>query len=275
MSMDWYPGHMAKALRELKQNCGRIHGILEILDARAPQATRNPQLAALFPDIPHGMILCKTDLADKEKTRRYCAEFQAQGIPALALSTKDKKHLQHFFSFCKKHGNPASSPSGMQHVQKFLIVGIPNVGKSSLINTIRGNQSARTGNKPGVTRHLKWIDAPQRMAFCDSPGILWPKIESRTQTFQLAACHCIKEERIPDDQLASFICEFLIKHYPHPFQLRYTLETLDKALPDLFMDIAKNRGFFLKNDILDEQRLYHHIIRDFQKGAFGRLSFTE
>ena len=271
---NWFPGHMAKALRQLKSDLGQIHGVVEVLDARAPQATRNPQLEQLFPDIPHIMALCKAALADNKRLNQAVDILKKEGkVPIPITNKKGLKGLKPLFDICQNECIVQKKLEGFVYTQKVVIVGIPNVGKSSIINAIRGGQAARTGNKPGVTRHLKWIDVAKNLAFCDSPGILWPKITTDEQRYQLAALNCIKEERMPRHELAGFILEFLQNNYPDALQKRYNLGDPRLDVTDLFNDIGKERGFYLQGETLDEQRLYTHIITDFQSGAFGKISF--
>lgn len=271
---NWFPGHMAKALRQLKSDVGKIHGVVEVLDARAPQATRNPELEQLFPDLPHLLALCKADLADNSKLNKAIDQFKNEGLTAIPVtSKKGLKGLKPLFDACLKQCTVSKKLDGFVYTQKVLIVGIPNVGKSSIINAIRGGQAAKTGNKPGVTKHLKWIDVSKNLAFCDSPGILWPKITTDDQRYQLAALNCIKEERIPRHKLSEFILEFLQKNYPNELQKRYQLKEATAPIPQILDEIGHERGFLSQGESLDEQRLYTHIITDFQGGAFGRVSF--
>ena len=271
---NWFPGHMAKALRQLKTELGTIHGVVEVLDARAPESTRNPQLEELFPDIPHILALSKVDLADTNKLNKSLSQFKKNNMTAVPITNKKGlKGLKNLFDTCKTQCIVKKQLEGFNYTQKVVIVGIPNVGKSSIINAIKGGQSAKTGNKPGVTRHIRWIEVAKNLSFCDSPGILWPKITTQEQQLQLAALNCIKEERIPRHTLTEFILTFLKTNYPDSLQKQYNLKSVNLPIAEIVEHIAQTRRFFLQQNTIDEKRLYTHIITDFQTGKFGRLSF--
>ncbi|MEE3299320.1 MAG: ribosome biogenesis GTPase YlqF [Candidatus Enteromonas sp.] len=276
-NVHYFPGHMAKALREMAPFVKNADIVVEVADARAPFSTRNPMLNELIGSKPHLIVLSKNDKADTLVTARWIAKYNQEGITCFASNLKGEK----VFKVLNEMSEPLvlkkrekEKKLGMKKQPlKLLIVGIPNVGKSTLINNLAGKRVARAANTPGVTRSEQWIKLSGDFVLLDTPGILPMNYEGPLTARRLAILGSIKEDVLPLDELYRFLFVFLRENYKNCLQNRYGIEDLSKLEAEEVLEIvAKNRGYLLKNGTFDYAKATSSIFKDFQEGYFGRIS---
>ncbi|MCR5514488.1 MAG: ribosome biogenesis GTPase YlqF [Bacilli bacterium] len=276
-NVHYFPGHMAKALREMAPFVKNADIVVEVADARAPFSTRNPMLNELIGSKPHLIVLSKNDKADTLVTARWIAKYNQEGIACFASNLKGEK----VFKVLNEMSEPLvlnkrekEKKLGMKKQPlKLLIVGIPNVGKSTLINNLAGKRVARAANTPGVTRSEQWIKLSGDFVLLDTPGILPMNYEGPLTARRLAILGSIKEDVLPLDELYRFLFVFLRENYKNCLQNRYGIEDLSKLEAEEVLEIvAKNRGYLLKNGTFDYAKATSSIFKDFQEGYFGKIS---
>ena len=276
-NVHYFPGHMAKALREMAPFVKNADIVVEVADARAPFSTRNPMLSELIGSKPHLIVLSKNDKADTLVTARWIAKYNQEGITCFASNLKGEK----VFKVLNEMSEPLvlkkrekEKKLGMKKQPlKLLIVGIPNVGKSTLINNLAGKRVARAANTPGVTRSEQWIKLSGDFVLLDTPGILPMNYEGPFTARRLAILGSIKEDVLPLDELYRFLFVFLRENYKNCLQNRYGIEDLSKLEAEEVLEIvAKNRGYLLKNGTFDYAKATSSIFKDFQEGYFGKIS---
>ena len=276
-NVHYFPGHMAKALREMAPFVKNADIVVEVADARAPFSTRNPMLNELIGNKPHLIVLSKNDKADTLVTSRWIAKYNQEGIACFASNLKGEK----VFKVLNEMSEPLvlkkrekEKKVGMKKQPlKLLIVGIPNVGKSTLINNLAGKRVARAANTPGVTRSEQWIKLSGDFVLLDTPGILPMNYEGPLTARRLAILGSIKEDVLPLDELYRFLFVFLRENYKNCLQNRYGIEDLTKLEAEEVLEIvAKNRGYLLKNGAFDTIKATSSIFKDFQEGYFGKIS---
>ena len=276
-NVHYFPGHMAKALREMAPFVKNADIVVEVADARAPFSTRNPLLNELIGNKPHLIVLSKNDKADTLVTARWIAKYNQEGITCFASNLKGEK----VFKVLNEMSEPLvlkkrekEKKVGMKKQPlKLLIVGIPNVGKSTLINNLAGKRVARAANTPGVTRSEQWIKLSGDFVLLDTPGILPMNYEGPLTARRLAILGSIKEDVLPLDELYRFLFVFLRENYKNCLQNRYGIEDLSKLEAEEVLEIvAKNRGYLLKNGTYDYAKATSSIFKDFQEGYFGKIS---
>lgn len=276
-NVHYFPGHMAKALREMAPFVKNADIVVEVADARAPFSTRNPMLNELIGNKPHLIVLSKNDKADTLVTARWIAKYNQEGITCFASNLKGEK----VFKVLNEMSEPLvlkkrekERKLGMKKQPlKLLIVGIPNVGKSTLINNLAGKRVARAANTPGVTRSEQWIKLSGDFVLLDTPGILPMNYEGPLTARRLAILGSIKEDVLPLDELYRFLFVFLRENYKNCLQNRYGIEDLSKLEAEEVLEIvAKNRGYLLKNGTFDYSKATSSIFKDFQEGYFGKIS---
>ena len=276
-NVHYFPGHMAKALREMAPFVKNADIVVEVADARAPFSTRNPMLSELIGSKPHLIVLSKNDKADTLVTARWIAKYNQEGITCFASNLKGEK----VFKVLNEMSEPLvlkkrekEKKLGMKKQPlKLLIVGIPNVGKSTLINNLAGKRVARAANTPGITRSEQWIKLSGDFVLLDTPGILPMNYEGPLTARRLAILGSIKEDVLPLDELYRFLFVFLCENYKNCLQNRYGIEDLSKLEAEEVLEIvAKNRGYLLKNGTFDYAKATSSIFKDFQEGYFGKIS---
>ena len=276
-NVHYFPGHMAKALREMAPFVKNADIVVEVADARAPFSTRNPMLNELIGSKPHLIVLSKNDKADTLVTARWIAKYNQEGITCFASNLKGEK----VFKVLNEMSEPLvlkkrekEKKLGMKKQPlKLLIVGIPNVGKSTLINNLAGKRVARAANTPGITRSEQWIKLSGDFVLLDTPGILPMNYEGPLTARRLAILGSIKEDVLPLDELYRFLFVFLRENYKNCLQNRYGIEDLSKLEAEEVLEIvAKNRGYLLKNGTFDYAKATSSIFKDFQEGYFGKIS---
>ena len=266
-NIQWFPGHMAKTIRQLSEKSHQIDCIIEVTDARIPQSSRNPILSEIFPKHPRLLLLNKADLADPIITKKWIQKLQSPTQMIKATNSLDPLSTKTILSNAKKLITPHPPTIHL------LIAGIPNVGKSTLINRLVGRRKTIVGNKPGVTKFNQWFSINENFKLLDSPGILWPKFEDTETGLNLAICQGIKESILDLDELAYHALEKLQKHYPSALKKRYQLDQIPEESTDVFHEIAKKRGFLIRGGEYDEDRTYKNFLMDLQSGKLGLLSF--
>ncbi len=277
--INWYPGHMLKAKKELSERLKRVDVVLEIRDARIPLSSVNQDFEELLGHKNRILIFNKTALADQEVTRNWEENFRTQDIPFLFIDAIKKRHLQKLLPLSRdimQHKWTTFRKRGIRPpTLKLLICGIPNVGKSSLINRLSGRKAAETGPTPGVTKHQEWIKLGSDVELLDTPGILWPKIKDRETGLRLAITGAIKDSIVGTSQLSIYLIGILKQKIPYKFQKFYQLSKEDLALfpEDILQKIAVTRGCLKRGGALDQRRAENLLLRDFRQGKLGRLSF--
>ena len=277
--INWYPGHMLKAKKELAGQLKRVDVVLEMRDSRIPVSSINQDFEELLGHKKRVLILNKTALADQEVTRKWEKTYQKQNIPFLFIDAIKKSHLQKLLPISRKIMQQKWSSFSRRGIRpptlKLLVCGIPNVGKSSLINRLSGRKAAETGPNPGVTKHQDWIKLGSNVELLDTPGILWPKIKDRETGLRLAITGAIKDSIVGTSHLSIYLIRILKRKRPDKLQKLYqlTLDDLSLLPEDILQKIAENRGCLKKGGVLDQPRAESLLLRDFRGGKLGRLSF--
>jgi len=270
MLIQWYPGHMHKASKEIKQTLHQIDVVIEVLDARIPFSSQNPMLATLRGDKPCIKILSKSDLADPERTQEWQTYLeQEQGVKTLAVTVEHPDKIRQLAELCHKM-LPDKAPGG--RLINALIVGIPNVGKSTLINILAGRMIAKTGNEPAITKMQQRIAIGNGIVLMDTPGVLWANLENKNSGFRLATTGAIKDTAIDHEQIAYFAAEFLLQHYPEQVKERFQLTELPLSEQALLEAIGKSRGCLRAGGHIDADRVSKILLAELRAGMIGRLT---
>lgn len=281
MTIQWFPGHMAKTRKLIEENLKGIDVVVEILDSRIPISSKNPLIDNLVKGKEKLVVLNKSDLADDNKTKEWIAYFDSQeNTKAIQInSLKDgrniKKIIKENIESLTKEKREKKLKKGIKSFAiRIMIVGIPNVGKSTFINSLIGKQSAKVGNKPGVTKGKQWIKLDNIIEIMDTPGILWPKFEDPKAGLKLALTGAIKDEVFDFEPSAISLVGYLKQEYPKQFQERYKLtdEELKLNAPDLIEKIGEKRGCLLKGGIIDFKKAASIIIKEYRKGSLGKIT---
>jgi len=275
MAVQWYPGHMNKARRIIKETMSDVDLVIEVMDARIPFSSENPMVAELRQHRPCIKILNKSDLADPEITKMWLQHFEKeQGVKAQALSVQDKSRTRNLPELCRKL---LPGRGGAVKYIRVMIMGIPNVGKSTLINTLAGKTLAKVGDEPAVTKMVS--SAQQRIilqddiALSDTPGILWPKIVNENSSYRLAITGAIKNTAIDFEDIAVFAADYLIDAYGDRVVDRYKLKECRETGIELLEELGRRRGCLRAGGIIDIQRASDILVHEIRIGVFGPLSF--
>ena len=276
-TINWYPGHMAKTRREITEKMSLIDIVYEVIDARMPLSSKIVDIDSFIKEKPRLLIVTKYDLCDKKETDIILDFYRQEGyqvIPVDLLTGKNVPMIISLTKECMMDMNAKRKEKGMKpRPIRALIVGSPNVGKSTLINRLVGKKATAIGNRPGVTKNLGWIRIHKDIELLDSPGILWPKFENQRQAKILASFSAIKEEILDTEGLVRFILEIMMEYYPERILTRYGLESLDlDDLESSFVKIAMKRGALGKGGVPDYDKVYTLILRDFKDGMFGPVT---
>ena len=276
-AINWYPGHMAKTRREISEKLNLIDIIYEVIDARMPRSSKIVDIDDLIKNKPRLLIMTKYDLCDKNETNKFIKYYEELGyqvIPVDLMTGTNVSKIIDASEVVLKEENEKRQSKGLKPRNiRALILGIPNAGKSTLINRLVGKKSAGVGNKPGFTKSLSWIRIHKNIDLLDTPGILWPKIEDQEAAHILASFSSIKEEILNEDQIASFILRKLYELYPKALEERYGIVDLDEDLIDAYDMIASRRGALTKGGVADYERVSRIILQDFKNGYFGPVTF--
>jgi ribosome biogenesis GTPase A len=282
MTIQWFPGHMTKARRQIEEKIKLIDVVIELLDARILLSSRNPMIDEILKGKPRLVVLNKADLADPAATGRWVDYFADFGLPALPIDAASGFGIKEIIPKCQhlwKDKYEAMVRKGINpRAIRALIVGIPNVGKSTLINRLAGKNIAATGDKPGVTKGQQWIRVGKEMELLDTPGILWPKFEDEAVGLRLAATGAIKEELLHSEDIAFFAVKYLIRHYPGSLRERYELVELpddtedNMQIVEVMEQIGRKRGCLQSGGRVDLEKASGVILRDLRSGKLGRIS---
>lgn len=269
MHINWYPGHMTAAKRMMEENLKLIDIIIEIRDARIPFSSANPDIEKF--NKPRLVILNKADLADSEKTKLWIKWFESKNIPVLAVCAKGKHgEVVSFVNKICKEKAEYFRQKGVQRNMRALVAGIPNVGKSTLINSLTGAQKAKTGDKPGVTRGKQWVKTGA-VDLLDTPGLLWPRFDDQQSAKYLAFTGAINDEILDREELALELIKTLKEQYPENLEERYKITLSEEAIDD-YEAICKKRGFLLKNKEFDYTRCARVLLDEFRGGTVGKMT---
>lgn len=270
MLIQWYPGHMHKASKEVKEILPQVDLIIEILDARIPFSSQNPMLTALRGDKPCIKVLSKSDLADPEITQQWQSYLEReQDVKTLALTIEQPEKMRQLTELCHKMLPNKTSSDKPIHT---LIMGIPNVGKSTLINILAGRMIAKTGNEPAITKTQQRIDIGNGIILLDTPGMLWPNVENKNSGYRLATTGAIKDTAISHDHVAFFAAEYLLKHYPDLLQARFQLEQRPESEQQLMEAIGKKRGCLRSGGHIEMDKVAKILLTELRAGTIGRIS---
>lgn len=270
MLIQWYPGHMHKASKEVKALLPQVDVIIEILDARIPFSSQNPMIAKLRADKPCIKVFSKCDLADPDATQIWQDYLeQEQGVKTLAVNNKQPEKIRQLPDLCKKM-MPDKVASGKQITA--LIMGIPNVGKSTLINIVAGRMIAKTGNEPAITKMQQRIDLGNGIILFDMPGLLWSNVENRNSGYRLATTGAIRDTAIDHDDIAYFVADFLLRHYPDLVKARFQLESLPEKEEDLLKIIGTQRGCLRSGGRVEMDKAAKILLAEYRAGTIGRIT---
>ena len=277
MTIQWFPGHMAKARRQVTENLKLVDIIFELIDARLPLSSRNPMIDEVINQKTRLLILNKADMADEQETRRWVQYFADRGHKAVAINSLEGKGLQQVTKAAQEllqEKFDRMKARGMKpRAIRAMIVGIPNVGKSTLINRLAKKNIAKTGNTPGVTKSQQWIKFGKELELLDTPGILWPKFEDQEVGYKLALTGAIKDTIMNMEELAVYGLRFLSVHYPTRMAERYGFESMHEDLIETFDQIGKLRRVFGAGGEIDYDQVSQLIVRDIRGQQLGKLTF--
>lgn len=277
MTIQWFPGHMAKARREVTEKLKLVDIIFELVDARLPLSSRNPMIDQVIQQKPRLIILNKMDMADDVETKKWIRYFEDQGTRAVAINSLEGKGLQLVTKASKEilteKWDRMISKGIKPRAIRAMIVGIPNVGKSTLINRLSKKSLAKTGNMPGVTKAQQWIKVGKEIELLDTPGILWPKFEDPEIGFKLAVTGAIKDSVIQMQELAIYSLNFLEQRYPERLLERYGIERVDDEIVHTFDKIGKKRRCLTNDGEVDYEMTAEIIVRDIRNQHLGKITF--
>ena len=273
MNIQWYPGHMTKTRRQIEADLKQVDAVCEIVDARIPISSRNPDIDSICGSKPRIIVLNRMDLADSNATKRWLEYFRSKGCFAVATDCKSKKGVSSFEPVVRsalKEKIERNAAKGMNKALKIMIVGIPNVGKSTFINQISGRKGAKAENRPGVTRGKQWVTVNNGLLLLDTPGILWPKFEDPVVGMMLAYTGAVKENVIDIEELACKLMELLWRFYPDALRSRYGIEGLDNATGyELLMEAGRKRGYLLSGGEIHTERMARVLLDEYRLGKLG------
>lgn len=275
-NINWYPGHMAKTKREIKQKLNLIDIVYEVIDSRMPISSKIVDIDELIGNKRRILIMTKYDICDKEETNKFIKYYEDLGyvvVPVDLMNGKDtNKIIDKSLEIMKEENQKRLNKGLKPRSLRALIVGVPNAGKSTLINRLVGRKSAGVGNKPGFTKSLSWIRINKDIELLDSPGILWPKIENQENAHVLAAFSSIKEEILDNMDLSCFILKKMMELYPKNLEDRYGITELDEDFIETFDEIGKKRGALTKGGVADYEKVATIIVNDLKNGYLGNVT---
>ena len=277
MNIQWYPGHMTKTRRQMEADLKQVDAVCEILDARIPISSRNPDIDSICGSKPRIVILNRMDLADPIATKQWISYFRGKGMAAIATDCKTKRGINEFQPAVRsvlKEKIERDMARGMKRSLRVMIVGIPNVGKSTLINQISGRKGAKAENRPGVTRGKQWVTVEGGLLLLDTPGILWPKFEDPNVGMALAFTGAVKEDVIDVEELACRLFSLLWQRYPESVKARYGIEMPEDAQGYELLEAAgKKRGYLLARGEINTERMAKVLVDEYRSGKLGKLTF--
>ena len=276
MNIQWYPGHMTKTRRQMEADLKQVDAVCEIVDARIPMSSRNPDIDAICGNKPRIMILNRMDLADPEATNRWATYYRNQGRAAVATDCKSRKGISAFTPAVRQvlHEKlERDAARGMNRPLRVMVVGIPNVGKSTLINQISGRKGAKAENRPGVTRGKQWVTVDSGLLLLDTPGILWPKFDDPNVGMMLAYTGAVKDGILDVEELACYLMSLLWKRYPDAVRERYGIDAPEDLPGWELLELAgRKRGYLLARGEINTERMAKVLLDEFRGGKLGRFT---
>lgn len=270
-TIQWFPGHMSKARRQVQENIKHVDFVTILVDARLPLSSQNPMLTKIVGNKPKLMILNKADLADPVRTKEWRQFYEEQGITTLAINSKEQSTVKKVTDVAKSLMADKLAKLRERGIQKetlrTMIIGIPNAGKSTLMNRLAGKKIAVTGNKPGVTKGQQWLKSNKELEILDTPGILWPKFEDELVGLKLALTGAIKDQLLPMDEVTIFGLNYFKQYYPERLQERFKAINLEDEAPEIIMSLTQKLGF---RD--DYDRFYNLFVKEVRDGKLGRYT---
>lgn len=276
-NIQWFPGHMTKTKRMIAANLSLVDGVVSILDARIPMSSCNPDLTELVQSKPYMMLLNKADMADPAVTNQWVQYYRKQGIPVLAVDCISGKGTKQFVNVVReqllKELLEKRKQTGMTgRPVRLMIVGIPNVGKSSFINKMAKSKRAKVEDRPGVTRTKQWVKIDEQTEFLDMPGVLSPRLDDQQAAVRLAFTGAIRDQILDTEALAMLLLEYLHEHYPEALKERYKLETEETQGDQLLEAVGRKRGMLLSGGIVNTERAAVTVLDDFRAAKLGRIT---
>lgn len=272
--IQWFPGHMSKARRQVQENLKHVDFVTILVDARLPLSSQNPMLTKIVGDKPKLMILNKADLADATRTKEWKAYYKSQGIKTLAINSKEQSTVKKVTEAAKELMADKIQRLRNRGIQKetlrTMIIGIPNAGKSTLMNRLAGKKIAVVGNKPGVTKGQQWLKSNKELEILDTPGILWPKFEDELVGLKLALTGAIKDQLLPMDEVTIFGLNYFKTHYPSRLTKRFKNIPLEEEAPEIIMTLTRQLGF--KDDY---DRFYTLFVKEVRDGKLGQYTLDQ
>ena len=270
-TIQWFPGHMSKARRQVQENLKHVDFVTILVDARLPLSSQNPMLTKIVGDKPKLLILNKADLADSNRTKEWHSYFESQGIKTLAINSKEQSTVKLVTDAAKSLVADKIQRLRERGIQKetlrTMIIGIPNAGKSTLMNRLAGKKIAVVGNKPGVTKGQQWLKSNKDLEILDTPGILWPKFEDELVGLKLALTGAIKDQLLPMDEVTIFGLNYFKTYYPERLEERFKGIDLEEEAPEIIMEMTRKLGFRE-----DYDRFYNLFVKEVRDGKLGRYT---
>lgn len=270
-TIQWFPGHMSKARRQVQENLKHVDFVTILVDARLPLSSQNPMLTKIVGDKPKLLILNKADLADSNRTKEWRSYFENQGIKTLAINSKEQSTVKLVTDAAKSLMADKIQRLRERGIQKetlrTMIIGIPNAGKSTLMNRLAGKKIAVVGNKPGVTKGQQWLKSNKDLEILDTPGILWPKFEDELVGLKLALTGAIKDQLLPMDEVTIFGLNYFKTYYPERLEERFKGINLEEEAPEIIMEMTRKLGFRE-----DYDRFYNLFVKEVRDGKLGRYT---
>jgi|SRR5690554_792967 len=277
MNIQYFPGHMSKALRQVEEKLKYVDIVLELRDARIPYSSSNPKIEAIIKKKPRLILLTKANMAETKKTISWVRYYKEKNITALAIDTLLNFQIDKIVPYAHlilKDIFEKEKQKGLKaRPIKAMIIGIPNVGKSTLINKLANKKVAKTGDKPGITKNLQWINIKDEMLLLDTPGVLWPKFEDKTVGLKLAVTGAIKDDILPLDDVAIFALDYLKNNYKNRLKERYNLNSISDNNIELMESIGRKRGCLLPGNKVNFDKVIYIIIYEIRNMILGKLTF--
>ena len=276
MNIQWYPGHMTKTRRQIEADLKQVDAVCEIVDARIPVSSRNPDIDSICGTKPRIIVLNRMDLADPNATKKWAAYFKSKGMAVIATDCKTRKGIADFTPAARTacaEKLERDAARGMNRPLRVMVVGIPNVGKSTLINQISGRKGAKAENRPGVTRGKQWVTVDSGLQLLDTPGILWPKFEDPEVGMMLAYTGAVKEGVIDIEELACRLMELLHKFYPQTLLERYKVDAPEGTPGWELIEMAgRKRGYLVSGGEVNTERMSKVLLDEFRGGKLGKFT---
>lgn len=276
ININWYPGHMAKTKKQIIEDLKLIDIVVEILDARMPLASVNPDIQNYIKDKKKIIILNKSDLADENITNEWIKYYKSKGINAIAIEANNGKGIPKVIDCIKSEYKSIEDKyikkGRIGKAIRIMVLGIPNVGKSTFINKLAKRNTAKVGNKPGVTKQKQWIKIDNNIELMDTPGMLWPRLDDQELAMHLAFVGTIGENSIDNEEIAYYLIEYFKNTYPNKLKERYNVELDAKETMDIINEIAKKRGAIISGGNINMQKVSDIILNEFRSGKLGRIT---